>query len=185
MNDVSLIAVGGILALCESMLGVGVILPGELIITSTSTLVSRGNLPLLVIAVLVGASAGDQLNYWFGRRLGPRLVSSRLGRRIGAQRWDRATELMARRGALAVLMSRLLPVVRTLMPGVAGIARMPFATFTVASVAGSAVWAVAWVCVGPTASVLLGRPDLLVLAAAAGLVLVVLGRRLRRRLVSS
>jgi membrane-associated protein len=182
MSHAMLIVLGGLLALCESVPGVGVVLPGELIITSTSTLLSPHQLPLLFLAVLIGACAGDQMNYWIGRRLGPRLTSSWLARRIGTDRWDRAADLTVRRGAIAVLVSRILPVVRAVMPGVAGVARMPFATFTAASVAGSAVWATAWVCLGSAASALVSRPELLLLVFVPLLLIGSLGRRFQRQL---
>lgn len=177
MNHAMLIVLGGFLALSESVPGVGVVLPGELVITSTSTVLGRSELPLLFVAVLLGACAGDQTNYWLGRRLGPRLTASRLVRRIGVDRWERAADRMARRGAVAVLVSRILPVVRSVMPGVAGVARMPAATFTAASVAGSAVWAAAWVCLGSAASALFGRPELLLLVVVPVLLAGAIGRR--------
>jgi membrane protein DedA with SNARE-associated domain len=59
---------------------------------------------------------------------------------------DRAEAFFARRGALAVLVSRVLPVVRTFISFPAGIARMSLGSFTVLTFAGSLVWSLglAW-----------------------------------------
>ena len=87
------IALAGLLALAESLPGVGVFLPGEIMITALATSVPAVHTPLLGLAVAVGACVGDQFNYWIGRLLGPRLSHSMAFRKLGRTRWDRAVEL--------------------------------------------------------------------------------------------
>jgi membrane protein DedA with SNARE-associated domain len=173
------VALAGLLALAEGMPGVGVFLPGEIMITALATSVPGFQTPLLGLAVVVGACVGDQLNYWLGRLMGPRLSSSMVFRKLGPARWDRALELIDRHGARAVLVSRLIPVVRAIVPGVAGAASLSPARFTAASVAGSVAWALVWVGAGAVAGSLSAGSLSLVIVGAG--VLLLTRRWLRRR----
>ena len=150
-----LIALAGLLAFGESQIGVGVILPGEIMITGLAASAGPGQVPLIALAVVVGSCLGDQLNYWLGRLWGPRLSASRLVGWIGVTHWDRGIGLVHRHGALAVLVSRLLPLVRTLVPAVAGVVRLSAVRFALASAAGSLVWTALWVGAGAAAASLL------------------------------
>ena len=174
---------GGALAFAEAVLGVGLVLPGEAAVTSIAAATSNARLPLLVLFVTVGAVAGDHLNYGLGRLLGSRLPRSRVVRRIGTRHWDRGVELLRTRGAAALIVSRLLPVVRTLMPAVAGVAHLRYRTFLAASVVGSALWSVLWVAAGSVVTALLRSelPGALALVAVAAVVGAGLWSRRRAR----
>lgn len=177
---------GGAAAFAEAVLGVGLVLPGEAAVTSIAATTTQGHLPALVVLVTLGAVAGDHLNYALGRLLGPRLAQSRIVRRIGARHWDRGVELLRTRGAVALVVSRLLPVVRTLMPAVAGVAHLRYRTFLAASILGSALWSLLWVAAGSLVTVLLraeapGAIALVALTAAGAIARIWLRRRARRR----
>lgn len=175
---------GFVFALAESGLGLGAVLPGEVAISSLATKV-EGVLPLLVlgIAVALGASAGDHLGYVVGRVSGPRMRGSRLIARLGLARWDRATELMQDHGFWAILVSRLLPFVRTVMPAVAGAAHLRYPRFALASVLGASVWSALWVGAGAglAATGLLDNTPLVIATVAAAGVVAVMVRVLRKR----
>lgn len=175
---------GFVFALAESGLGLGAILPGEVAISSLATNVD-GVLPLLLlgIAVALGASAGDHLGYVIGRISGPRLRGSRLIDRLGINRWDRASELMQAHGFWAILVSRLLPFVRTVMPAVAGAAHLRYPRFALASVLGATVWSTVWVGAGAglAASGALNNTPIVVAVVAAVALVAVVVRVVRRR----
>ena len=145
------VALAGLLALAEGVPGVGAFLPGEIMITALAASIPGFHIPLLGLAVVVGACVGDQINYWLGRLMGPRISNSMAFRKLGRARWDRALDLIDRHGARAVLASRLIPVVRAIVPAVAGAAGLSPARFTAASVAGSLAWAMVWVGAGAVA----------------------------------
>lgn len=164
-------------AFAESGLGLGAVLPGEVAISSLATKVD-GVLPLLFlgIAVALGASAGDHLGYVIGRVSGPRLRGSRLIARLGRNRWDKASELMQAHGFWAILVSRLLPFVRTVMPAVAGAAHLRYPRFALASVLGASVWSTVWVGAGAglaASGALDSTPLVVAVVAAAAVVAVV------------
>ena len=162
-----LLAAGAILAFVESALGVGLLFPCEATITGLA-IATTGleRVWLLGTAVAIGAVVGDHAGYLMGRRYGDRLRTTRLIGRLGVGRWDLATEQLRRHGMLAVLVSRLLPVVRTVMPAVAGVARLGYLRFLVASMLGAALWAGLWVGLGSSARALMG-PNVWIIALAA------------------
>lgn len=161
---------GFVLAFAESGLGLGAFFPGEVAISSLAASLD-GPLPLLVLgaAVALGATTGDHLGLLIGRLGGPRLRESRLIRRIGVERWDKAADLVQRHGFWAVLASRLLPLVRTVMPVVAGAAHVRYRSFVTASVIGASAWAAVWVGAGAgiAASGILDHPVFIGAALAA------------------
>lgn len=174
---------GFLLAVAESSLGLGAVLPGEAAITGlAATIDGAASTVTLILTVALGATLGDHVGYLLGRRSGPVLRESRLVTRLGVDRWDRAGQLVARRGIPAVLVSRLVPFVRTVMPAVAGAARLAYPSFLVASVLGALAWASIWVAAGATVAALLSGANILLLAtvAAAGLLVVWLVTRIRR-----
>jgi membrane-associated protein len=177
---------GFVFALAESGLGLGAIIPGEVAISSLAASV-HGTLPILVLGagVALGATAGDHLGLVVGRVGGVRLRESRLIVRIGVDRWDRAASLVQRHGFWAVLGSRVLPLVRTVMPVVAGAAGLRYRSFLAASLIGAIGWSAVWVGAGAGigASGLLDHPWLIA-GAAAVVVAAILTRSLVRRLRS-
>ncbi|MBD8062078.1 DedA family protein [Oceanitalea stevensii] len=185
-----LLALTALLALAESALGLGVLVPGELaVLVLGAAAHTPVQVALALVVVTLAASAADHVGYVVGRRYGAQLRGSRVVRRVGTAHWDGAARMARRRGATALVVSRLLPLVRTLMPAAAGAARMRYGRFLAGSVAGSLLWAALWLAAGglagqalPVVATSLGRAGWVVLAAVvltAGLL--VLRRRARAR----
>jgi len=89
----------------------------------------------------VGAVAGSLAGYLIGAR-GGRPLLDRYGRyvHIHAAELDRADAWFARYGDRAVLLGRLVPLVRALINYPAGVARMPMGRFLLFSALGSLPW---------------------------------------------
>ena len=125
-------------------------LPSEIIMPFAGYLVSTGRLSLIGVAVAgaVGCNLGSAVAYWIGAR-GGRAFIARYGRwaLMSREDLDRAERFFARFGGVAVLIGRVLPVVRTFIALPAGIAHMPPLKFHAYTFAGSLVWcyALAWV----------------------------------------
>ncbi|GAA1270808.1 DedA family protein [Saccharothrix xinjiangensis] len=148
----AVLAVTGALTLAECTLGVGFIAPGEgalLLASTTATTVPRFLVMWLVVSVC--AVAGDNIGYFLGRRYGDRLRDSRLVRKLGQEHWDRAGELLRRRGAWAVFVARFMPVVRTLVPASAGACELEYRRFLPASIAGAVSWSALHIAIGSAA----------------------------------
>jgi membrane protein DedA with SNARE-associated domain/membrane-associated phospholipid phosphatase len=132
-----------VLAALETAAFVGLFVPGELGMLIGGYIASEGHaalVPMMVFAAF-GAIVGDNLGYQLGRRLGPSMKRSRLGRRVGDERWARAEQYLARRGGRAVFFGRFVGVLRALVPALAGASHMPYRRFVVGSALGAIIWA--------------------------------------------
>lgn len=133
------IGVAGLMAIESACLP----LPSELIMPFAGYLASTGrfHLALAATAGAVGCNIGATVAYLVGATGGRRFVARR-GRYLLLHDGDldRADRFFARFGGWAVLVGRLLPVVRTFIALPAGIARMPQVQFQVLTFVGSWPW---------------------------------------------
>ena len=126
-------------------------LPGDSLLFAAGALAAvdtSGTLHLgtLMLLLAVAAIAGNTLNYSIGRFVGPRAFSGH-NRLLSLEHLERTEAFFRRHGALAIVLSRFVPIVRTFAPFVAGIGRMPYARFQAYNVAGGGGWVLLF-CVG-------------------------------------
>ena len=126
-------------------------LPSEIIMPFAGYLASTGRFSLWAVATAgaVGCNIGSTIAYVIGARGGRRLVE-RWGRYVllNPGDLDRAERFFQRFGGAAVLIARLLPVVRTFIALPAGIVRMPIVPFQLYTFVGSWPWCYALAYVG-------------------------------------
>lgn len=139
-----------LLAAAEGAALVGLVLPGESSMLLAGVVVYQGNASALAIYLcgIAGAVIGDSIGYWVGRRFGPRLRASRLGRKVGDARWERASTYLRERGGRAVFLGRFAGFLRTLVPPVAGQAEMPYRRFLAFNAPAAALWAILFISLG-------------------------------------
>jgi membrane protein DedA with SNARE-associated domain len=125
-------------------------LPSEIIMPLAGYLVSTGefNIALAATAGALGCNIGSVFAYEAGKR-GGRPFVARWGKffLVGLDEVDAAERFFARWGSWAVLIGRLLPVIRTFIAFPAGVARMPLVPFHLYTFIGSwpFCFALAWV----------------------------------------
>lgn len=140
----------GMLAFLECAAFVGMVLPGETALVVAGVLAGHGSVSLLAILVVgcTAAVAGDQVGFMIGRRIGPGLQSSRWGRRVPPDTWDRIRVDLQRRGATTVVLARFVALLRAIVPTAAGALGMPYRRFAPANMVGGVLWASAAVLLG-------------------------------------
>jgi membrane protein DedA with SNARE-associated domain len=143
----------GVAIMLETSILIGLVVPGDTVVLVASTAVDG---PLeyisLVLVVIAGALCGESLGFAIGRWFGPKLRASRLGRRIGEKNWARAEMYLARRGGIAVFLSRFIPVLHSLIPLTVGMSPMRYRRFMAWTVPACVIWAFAYVSVGAFAA---------------------------------
>jgi membrane-associated protein len=134
---------------CETGLVVTPILPGDSLLFAAGSFAALGSLDPVVLNLLLFAAvlAGDNVNYWVGRYLGPRAFSGEF-RFFRREYLDRTRAFFGRHGGKTVVMARFIPIIRTFTPFVAGIGAMTYPRFLAYSVAGGALWVSAFVWAG-------------------------------------
>lgn len=133
-------AIGGVI-FCETGLVVAPFLPGESLLLASGTLAGAGVLDAAVLApvLFVAAFLGDIVNYLIGRWIGGRLLA-RPRKYLRPEHIARAHEFYERHGGLAIVLARYLPIVRTLAPFVAGVARLEFHKMMLYAAIAAASW---------------------------------------------
>ena len=137
----------------ETGLVVTPFLPGDSLLFAAGALAATGALNLWLVALLLLAAAitGDAVNYAVGRSIGLRVIElartdPRWGRVINPAYIARAHEFFERRGGKAVVLARFVPIVRTFVPFVAGVAEMSYSAFAFYNVTGAVAWVS--ICIG-------------------------------------
>ncbi len=135
----------------ESSVFLGFFFPGETALILGGVLASYGRVSLwaVLVAGISGAIVGDSVGYLVGREYGHRLLQTRPFRRfLKPGRIERGQEYLAKRGGRAVFFGRFTAALRVLVPGLAGMARLPYRVFLPFNVAGGATWGAGMIVLG-------------------------------------
>ena len=134
----------------EAAILIGLVLPGEAALLVAGYFCHEGvlDVALMIPVAIVAAILGDSVGYEFGRKFGPGLRESRLGRWVGLRRWETVDRFLHRHGGKAVLLGRLTAVLRALMPSMAGMSGMRYRTFFLWNAVGGIIWATGCVLLG-------------------------------------
>ena len=105
-------------------------------------LATRGffNLWILIPSLLLAAILGYALAYWFGDKLGNWLLKRPESFFFKKKYITQAHDFYERYGAQAIILCRLIPIVRTFCPIVAGMAKMSFKRYTMVNIVGAVIW---------------------------------------------
>jgi membrane-associated protein len=117
-------------------------LPGDSLLFAAGALSSKGllNLFSLLFLLIAAAILGDTVNYWVGRRVGPKIFRQSKGLLFNKEHLIRTKHFYEKYGAKAIVLARFLPIVRTFAPFVAGIGCMHYPKFLFFNVFGGVVW---------------------------------------------
>src|SRR5579862_6938963 len=108
----------------------------------------------ITLAVLsIAPLAGDNVNYFFGKWLGPKLFHNPKSKIFKKENLDKTHAFYEKYGSKTVILARWIPIVRTFSPFVAGMGAMAYRQFLSFSLIGAIVWV--WSLVG--AGYALGR----------------------------
>jgi membrane-associated protein len=119
-------------------------LPGDSLLFMIGALCSAELLsPTLSLWVCLSAAIlGDQVNYTIGRHFGKHLLRPPFSKWIKQEGLARSEVFFAQWGALAIILARFMPFIRTFAPFVAGISKMNRLTFTSFNALGALIWVV-------------------------------------------
>jgi membrane-associated protein len=119
-------------------------LPGDSLLFATGALAAVDTSRTLTAPFAWGLLAlaavlGNSVNYGVGRLIGPRAFSGHY-RLLSVEHLRRTEQFFRRYGAMTIVLSRFMPIVRTFAPFVAGVGRMPYARFQSYNIAGGLAW---------------------------------------------
>jgi membrane-associated protein len=119
-------------------------LPGDSLLFVTGALAAAGGMDIfLVMGILIAAAlTGDNVNYFIGRWVGPRVFHYERSRWFNPAHLARTHAFYERHGGKTIILARFIPIVRTYVPFVAGIGTMPYGRYIGFCIAGAVLWVV-------------------------------------------
>lgn len=141
---VKLLGVLGVAGVIFSECGLllGIIFPGDSLLFTAGFLASQGFITIgwLVLATVASAIVGNMCGYHIGTYFGAKIFSSKHSRFFKEEYLVKTHAFFARHGAAAVVLARFLPIVRTCVPLLAGVAKMDYGAFIRDSFIGGILW---------------------------------------------
>jgi membrane-associated protein len=126
-------------------------LPGDsLLFVLGITLAATTNFPvwLAIPLVIVSAFAGSQVGFLTGHAVGPVLFERRHTWIFNPTFVAKAHEYFDKFGPRAIILARFVPIVRALVPMLAGISKMDRRTFLIYNIIGATIWVTSLVGIG-------------------------------------
>jgi membrane-associated protein len=136
----------------ESGLFFGFFLPGDSLLLTAGLLAFKGvmvgeeevklSLFVLMPLLFVAAVLGDNVGYWFGRKVGPPLFKRPQSLLFRPKNLQAAKNFYDKHGGKTITIARFTPFIRTFVPIVAGAVGMEWRRFTFFNLFGGLLWAV-------------------------------------------
>ena len=125
-------------------------LPGDSLLFMAGLFAGEGtlNLGILQLLLIPAAVLGDATSYFIGSRMGPALFSRPESKLFKPAHMKAAHDFYEKHGGKAIILARFMPIVRTFVPVVAGIGKMPYRRFFSFNVVGGVSWVVSMTVAG-------------------------------------
>jgi membrane-associated protein len=137
------------IVLCESaFFPAAPFLPGDGLLFAVGLLAADGavHVGLSIGIMILGGVLGNWIAYRLGKWMGPAIFDK--VRWLNRDHYQQAHEFYVKHGNVALIFSRFIPLVRSLVPFVAGIAQMPPKSFRTFNILGVCIWVSLVVLIG-------------------------------------
>jgi len=156
----------------ESGIFLGFFLPGDSMLFTAGLLASQGFFNIYGLVALTGlaAAAGDSVGYWFGNLVGPTIFSKENSRFFKKDNVQKAHAFYEKHGPKAIVLGRFVPMVRTFVPIVAGVAKMSYPIFLRYNIIGALIWGMGVPVVGYVLGSVIPSAEKYMLPIALGII---------------
>ncbi|MGO4803750.1 VTT domain-containing protein [Arthrobacter sp. 2MCAF15] len=128
----------------ETGLLIGFFLPGDSMLFTAGLLVATGtiqvNIWVLTALIIVAAIVGNQVGYLIGSKAGPALFNRPNSKLFKRENVDSAHAFFEKHGGKALILARFVPIIRTFVPVIVGVAQMSKRKFFTYNVIGAVLW---------------------------------------------
>lgn len=126
-------------------------LPGDSLLIAAGALIAVGNtglnIYLLALLLIIAAIVGNIVNYEMGRVLGARVFKQE-NKILKLEYYIQTQEFFDKHGAKAIIIGRFLPILRTIVPFVAGIGKLARTRYNLYNIVGATIWILAFLFAG-------------------------------------
>jgi membrane-associated protein len=131
----------------ETGLFLGFFLPGDSLLFAAGIYVNKLSASfynihysVIILLIIIASVLGNMAGYWFGNKTGPVLYERKETLLFRRKHLLRAHDFYEKYGKATIFLAKFLPIIRTFAPIVAGVVKMPKATFTFYNILGSIIW---------------------------------------------
>ncbi len=139
----------------ESGLLIGFFLPGDSLLFTAGFLVQQQigafahiNIHLFAFLLFLCATLGQQTGYFFGKKVGRRLFARPNSRLFRRENLERTEVFYKKHGHIAIVLACFVPIIRTFVPIVAGVSKMPYRQFVPYNILGAFTWTYSFTYLG-------------------------------------
>ena len=114
-------------------------LPGDSLLFAVGALAATGalSIKLLLVLLVLAAILGNTVNYFIGKLVGTFIVRKRLVKKAYL---ERAHAFFEKYGGKTIIITRFVPILRTVAPFFVGLGAMTFIPFTIYNIVGGVAW---------------------------------------------
>ncbi|SKB92121.1 membrane-associated protein [Arthrobacter sp. 49Tsu3.1M3] len=128
----------------ETGLLIGFFLPGDSMLFTAGLLVATGtiqvNIWVLTALIIIAAIIGNQVGYLIGSKAGPALFNKPNSKLFKRENVESAHAFFEKHGGKALILARFVPIIRTFVPVIVGVAQMSKRKFFTYNVIGAVLW---------------------------------------------
>ena len=130
----------------ETGLLVGFLLPGDTLLVITGLLAFHPGIGVDVwwaaLAIGFAAFLGGEVGYLIGHKFGPTIFEKKESGLFSRKNVERTNAFFERFGALAIVLARFVPIVRTFAPVAAGVGHMNYKKYSLYNLVGAIIWGI-------------------------------------------
>ncbi len=158
----------------ETGLFFGFIFPGDTLLFVAGFLASQGyfSIAILLLGTIFFAIVGDNIGYWTGKKLGPKIFVREDSFFFRKAHVAKAKNFFDKHGRKTIVLARYVPVVRTFSPVIAGVVEMPYAQFFLFNILGAIFWCGSVLLIGYFLGKRISNIDDFILPIVAGIFLI-------------
>jgi membrane-associated protein len=146
-GPLAVIVVVAAIIFSENGLLIGFFFPGDSVLFTVGFLIQGTNhfklnlnIELVILLLFVAAVLGANVGYLFGKKIGPTLFKRPNSLLFKQENVQKAQDFYDKHGGKTIILARFIPVVRTFVPLIAGIAKMKYKTFMTFNIIGGLIW---------------------------------------------
>jgi len=125
-------------------------LPGDSLLVMAGLYAAKGDLNIYLLNALLipAAIIGDAISYQIGLRAGPMIFNRPKSRFFDPKHMKVASDFYEKHGGKAIIIARFMPIMRTFVPVVAGVAQMSYRRFASYNIIGGISWVMSMTLLG-------------------------------------
>jgi membrane-associated protein len=119
-------------------------LPGDSLLFVAGTFAAAGslNITLIIVLCLLAAILGNTSNYTIGKYFGERILNKKFRGKplVKPEQLSKTHGFFEKYGSVTLIITRFIPIIRTISPFVAGVGKMSYTKFTLFNAIGAILW---------------------------------------------